>query len=156
MALGLSLAAAIVVVRRLGLKPGMLVNSLIFGYSVLWCLSFGKRRLRFALGLAALLLASSAYTGVFGHILHTERSFFGVSRVTNDNSNRFRYLFHGGTIHGVQSLDQTRSREPLSYYTRKRTGRGQVFAELPSGNVAIVGLGAGAMACYMQSPEPSP
>ncbi len=63
--LGLSMAAVIVGVRRLGLKPGMLVNSLIFGYSVLWCLSFGKRRLRFALGLAALLLASATYWPVW-------------------------------------------------------------------------------------------
>jgi spermidine synthase len=126
------------------------VNSLVFGYSILWCFSFGKRPLRFALGLTALLLAGSTYTGPFGRILYTERSFFGVSRVTNENADQFRYLFHGGTIHGIQSLDKARSREPLSYYTK--TGPiGQVFEDLPAGNVAIVGLGAGAMACYMSS-----
>jgi len=148
--LGLSMAAVIAGVRHRGLKPGLLVNSLVFGYSILWCQSFGKRPFRFALGLTALLLASSTYTGPFGRILHTERSFFGVSRVTNENADRFRYLFHGGTIHGIQSLDEAHSREPLSYYTK--TGPiGQVFEELPAGNVAIVGLGAGAMACYMRS-----
>jgi spermidine synthase len=148
--LGFSMAAVIAVVRHQGIKPGLLANSLIFGYSILWCLSFGRRPLRFALGLTAVLLASSTWTGQFGRILHTERSFFGVSRVTNENADQFRYLFHGGTIHGTQSLDKAHSREPLAYYTK--TGPvGQVFEELSADNVAIVGLGAGAMACYMRS-----
>jgi hypothetical protein len=148
--LGLSMLAVISGVRHLGLKPGLLVNSLVFGYSMLGCLSFGMRPFRFSLGLAALLLAGSTYTGPFGHILRTERSFFGVSRVTNDSANQYRYLFHGGTIHGVQSLDKARSREPLSYYARSGPV-GQVFEQLSVGNVAIVGLGAGAMACYLRS-----
>jgi spermidine synthase len=147
--LGLSMVAAIAAMHHWVSKPSLLLNSLLFGYSILWCLSFGNRRFRFALGLTALLLASSTYTGPFGRILHTERSFFGVSRVTNENADQYRYLFHGGTIHGIQSLDPARSREPLSYYTR--TGPvGQVFEELNTGDVAIVGLGAGSMACYLR------
>ena len=94
-----------------------------------------------------------AYTGSFGHVLNTERSFFGVSRVTNSPDGRYRYLIHGGTLHGIQSLDATRSREPLAYYTA--TGpAGEIFraaqAKAPHGDWAIVGLGAGAMACYLQ------
>ncbi len=144
------MAAAIAAMRHWVSKPSLLLNSLVFGYAILWCLSFGKRRYRFALGLTALLLAGATYTGPFGRILHTERSFFGVSRVTNENADQFRYLFHGGTIHGIQSLDPAHSREPLSYYTR--TGPiGQVFGELSTGDVAIVGLGAGSMACYMRA-----
>jgi hypothetical protein len=147
--LGVSMVAAITAMRHLVSKPSLLWNSLLFGYAILWCLSFGNRRYRFALGLTAVLLASSTYTGPFGSILHTERSFFGVSRVTNEHADQFRYLFHGGTIHGIQSLDPARSREPLSYYAR--TGPiGQVFEELSAGDVAIVGLGAGSMACYMR------
>lgn len=147
--LGLSMVAVIAGVQHQEWKPGPMVNLLIFGYSVPWCLSFKDRSFRFALGLVALLLASSSYTGPFGRILHTERSFFGVSRVTDENGGKFRYLFHGGTIHGMQSLDKTRSREPLAYFTR--TGPiGQVFEELPAQTVAIVGLGAGTMACYMR------
>ncbi|HEX4278539.1 MAG TPA: hypothetical protein VHZ74_24455, partial [Bryobacteraceae bacterium] len=110
--LGLSMFAVIAIVERQGIKPGLPANALIFGYSIFWCLSFGTRSLRFALGVAALVLASSTYTGTFGRILHTERSFFGVSRVTNDAANEYRFLFHGGTVHGVQSLDPARSREP--------------------------------------------
>ena len=92
-------------IAHIGLKPSRALNILLFGYSTLWCLSFGKRPLRFAMGVTALFVASFLYPGSFGRILHTERSFFGVSRVTNDVSGKFRYLFHGGTVHGVQSLD---------------------------------------------------
>jgi spermidine synthase len=151
--LGLSMFAVIAIVERQGIKPGLPANALIFGYSIFWCLSFGTRSLRFALGVAALVLASSTYTGTFGRILHTERSFFGVSRVTNDAANEYRFLFHGGTVHGVQSLDPARSREPLAYYT-KSGPVGQIFDRGPSGSVAIVGLGAGAMACYIAPDQP--
>jgi spermidine synthase len=54
-------------------------------------------------------------------------------------------------MHGIQSLAPGRNREPLSYYARSGPV-GQVF-EAFSGSenlrrVAVVGLGAGAMACY--------
>jgi len=108
--------------------------------------------MRFAAGVAALFFASTFYPGSFGHILHAERSFYGVSRVTNDTDGKFRYLFHGGTIHGIQSLDGTKSREPLAYFTRNGPA-GDIFrtaqARLPNGDIAIVGLGAGAMACHL-------
>jgi hypothetical protein len=65
-------------------------------------------------------------------------------------------LLHGATIHGLQSLDPARAKEPLSYYT-KAGPVGQVFDAF-SGNpdenqVAIVGLGAGTMACYVSPPQ---
>lgn len=153
LALGLSMVIVILGLARLGLKPGHLLTILIFGYSSLWCLSFGNRRLRYAAGLTAMWIASWLYAGPFGHILDTERSFFGVSRVTNDASGKLRYLFHGGTIHGIQNLDPAISREPLAYYG-KNGPAGQIFraeqARMPQGDWAIVGLGAGAMACYLQ------
>ena len=160
-ALGLCLAAVIVGLMHLGLRPGRLLDILIFGFSMLWCLSFGKRPLRFAAGVAALLVASSLYTGPFGEILHTERSFFGISRVTTDPAGKFRKLFHGGTSHGIQSLDPAQSREPLAYYTRSGPA-GDILQALQARtlyggnrkpNCAVVGLGAGAMACYVQPGE---
>jgi hypothetical protein len=164
MALGLCLAAVIMVVTHLGLRPGRSLNILVFGFPMLWCLSFGRRPLRFAAGVTALLAASSLYTGSFGHILHTERSFFGVLRVTDSPNGKLRFLFHGGIAHGVQSLDAAQSREPLSYFTR--TGPAGTFLRAlqaktlygSNGEVrkpiwAITGLGAGAMACYVQPGE---
>ena len=150
-ALGLCVAATILALQAKGLKPGRTLNILIFGYSMVWCLSFGKRPLRFALGVAALILASHVYTGPFGHILHTERSFYGVYRITDDDTNRFRVLFHGGTSHGMQSLDKSRACEPLAYYSRDGP-IGSVFAayrgDAVHREVAIIGLGAGSMAPY--------
>jgi hypothetical protein len=137
---------------------------LIFGCSVLWCMSFGKRPMRFAAGLAALLVASTLYTPKLGRILETRRNFFGVIRVTDSPNGRYRYLIHGGTLHGSQSLDPERSREPLAYYTRSGPA-GSIFAAMHSktlseqaagrrpANWAVVGLGAGTMACYLEPHE---
>ena len=155
-AFGLVMLTVILVVGRMGYKPSRPLNILLFGYSMLWCLSFGKRPVRFAAGVAALFFASTFYPGSFGRILHTERSFYGVSRVTNDPEGKYRLLFHGGTIHGIQSLDATRSEEPLAYFTPKGPA-GDIFrteqARIPNGNLAVVGLGAGAMACHMKAGE---
>ena len=97
------------------------------------------------------MLASGVYAGHFGHVLSTERSFFGVYRISNDDANGLRTLFHGSTVHGIQSLDPARACEPLAYYTRSGP-IGQVFAayagEAVENQVAIVGLGAGALAAY--------
>jgi hypothetical protein len=84
-------------------------------------------------------------------VLHTERNFYGVLRVTRDPLGPFYRLVHGNTIHGRQSLEPTRRREPLSYYHRSGP-LGQVFAVYnyrPAAlNVGVVGLGVGSMAGY--------
>ncbi len=155
LALGVCMATIILGLARAGVTIGYMPTVLIFGYSMLWCLSFGKRPLRFAAGITALLIASSFYSGSFGSILDTERSYFGVYRVTNDPTGRFRYLISGGTLHGVQSLDPARAGEPLAYYTRGGPA-GQIAraveARAAGGHWAVVGLGAGAMAC-LTSPD---
>jgi hypothetical protein len=65
-------------------------------------------------------------------------------------------MIHGNTIHGQQSLDPARQREPLSYY--HRTGPvGQIFelfdAQPIRREVAVVGLGTGTQACYARPQE---
>lgn len=152
LALGSCMVVVILGLARIGVKPGRVETTLVFGYSMLWCLSFGKRRMRFVLGLIAVFAASYLYAP-FGETLLARRSFFGVYRVRNSPDGRFRLLFHGGIEHGIQSLDPSKNCEPLSYYTRSGPG-GAMFetvqARMPHGNWAIVGLGAGAMASYMQ------
>jgi hypothetical protein len=152
LALGLCMVAVIVGLAHTGIKPGRTETILVFGYSMLWCLSFGKRRLRFVLGLAALLIASWFYAP-YGQVLAAKRSFFGIYRVMDSADGKFRLLFHGGILHGIQSLEPARSLEPLAYYTRSGSA-GAIFrtvqAKMPNGNWAVVGLGAGAMACYLQ------
>ena len=115
------------------------------------CLSLRKRPIRFALGFAALLVAATNYTGAYQQILSTQRSFYGINRVVNDDTGQYRVLFSGQTIHGIQSLSPGRNREPLSYFSRSGP-IGQVFKAFSGSEelreVGIVGLGAGTIACY--------
>jgi hypothetical protein len=120
------------------------------GVVTLLCLTFWRRPLRFALGLAALLLAGSVYRGEEGQLLYAERSFFGVSRVTREPGGQYHMLMHGTTLHGMQALVPARRREPLTYF-HPSGPLGQFFAAVdgPSRQaVAVVGLGAGSLACY--------
>jgi hypothetical protein len=120
------------------------------GLFALVCLGFARRPLRFALGLAVLLLAGSVYRGAEGQLLYAERSFFGVSRVTRDAAARYHLLMHGTTLHGMQALEPARRREPLTYF-HPSGPLGEVFAidgRPPRRTVAVVGLGAGSLACH--------
>jgi spermidine synthase len=127
-----------------------LTAAVVFITPALLCLSFAERPLRFALGFTALVIPGSLNLGSYGHVLLTERSFFGVYRVTENGD--YRQLSHGSTIHGVQSLDPKRTREPLSYYYPSGP-IGQVFTHIGErlGEVAVIGLGAGSLACYAES-----
>jgi hypothetical protein len=150
-ALGVALVAAIWASHAAGLAQTPFFLLFGFGPAILVCFSFSRRPLRFGLGLAAVFLASAFHGGQFGRVVHAERSFYGVYRVSTDATEKYRQLFHGSTLHGMQSLDPRRSREPLAYY--HRTGPiGQVFAALTGRdsmkNVGLVGLGAGSTACY--------
>jgi SAM-dependent methyltransferase len=118
------------------------------------CYSFRFRPLRLALGVGVLIIAGSWVVIHPDRVLFQERNFFGVSKVTADAAGHYRILTHGFTVHGAQSLDPARRREPLTYFSR--TGPlGQVF-EVFSGpqakkEVAIIGLGTGTIACYGQA-----
>src|SRR5439155_382528 len=111
------------------------------------CFGFSRRPVRFGLGIAAILLAGTLSTGEQGRVVATRRSFFGVNRVTLDARRGLHLLIHGSTLHGAQSVEPARCREPLGYY-HPSGPIGQVLEALgdpPS--VALVGLGAGALAC---------
>ena len=153
LALGIGMTGAFVIPRAAGITLPVSANIGIFGVAMACCLMFASRALRFGLAIAAAFLASFFYVGPYGRVLDTERSFFGVYRVANEPTGRFRNLFHGGTVHGVQNLDPEKSREPLAYYTADGPA-GQITraAQNPTteDNWAIVGLGAGAMACLAQ------
>jgi spermidine synthase len=121
------------------------------GLLVLVCLTFARRPVRFALGLAALLLAGTLHHGEEGQLLFSERSFFGVSRVTRTRDGQYQMLLHGTTLHGMQALAPQRRQEPLTYY-HAMGPLGQAFpaldARAPRQAIAVVGLGAGSVACY--------
>jgi SAM-dependent methyltransferase len=152
LALGLGTVLAAQVLRRAGYATNVSALALIFGFSVLVCYFFSRRPVRFALGVGAILLASVLSPNEEGRALYAERSFFGLHRITEDPAREFHQLVHGTTLHGRQSLDPTRRREPLTYY--HPTGPvGDVLArygQTPGANIAVVGLGAGSMAAYVQ------
>ncbi len=152
-ALGLLVAALILVAPVVGLSSGPARLGLMFGVPSLICFSFSRRPLRFGLGVAAILAASALYTSDQGRVLHAERSFFGIHRVLLDTSGQFHVLAHGGTRHGMQSLDPARRDEPLTYYYPNGP-IGQFFETRintqPQARVAVIGLGAGSLACYKQ------
>ena len=148
--LGLTVFLLVIALQKNHLSP-RLAHLLIFGLSGVLGLSFARRPIRFGLGLAAVMAATYGYYGPFGNVLYAERSFFGVYRAALDQSQRYHVAFHGTTLHGEQSLDPTRRLEPLAYYYRSGPV-GHVFGFLRKMGfnkpVAIIGLGAGSIACY--------
>ena len=107
----------------------------------------------FALLVTAILMARQIEPPIEGDVLFTGRSFFGIHRVVRRNSAHQHQLFHGATIHGIQSTLPERRCEPLAYY-HPSGPLGDVFAALrdhPTGRrVALVGLGAGATVSYAE------
>lgn len=120
------------------------------------------RPARHAPALLALLACGLVVDGHHGRALHSERSFFGVLRVTLAPDGRHRWLVHGGTVHGAQALDPERAREPLVYYHRMgpcgdvvaawRATRERI-AGAPARAVGVVGLGVGSLAAYAEPGE---
>jgi hypothetical protein len=149
--LGAIACAVVLTWQALGFQSSQLSVGLMAGIPAVVCYLFVDRPLRFALGLAAVLLAGAFYTGNQGKTIHIERNFFGVIRVTLDRTGQYKQLVHGSTIHGRQSLDPERSQEPLAYFHRSGP-IGKAFAFFnprhPTARVGVIGLGAGSLACY--------
>ena len=78
------------------------------------------------------------------------RTYFGVYSIEETDSSR--QLLHGTTMHGAQLLTPGWRRFPTTYYGRE-SGVGRALQLAPSmfgpgARVAVVGLGAGTLACY--------
>jgi spermidine synthase len=100
-----------------------------------------------------LLVTQSGSTAALrtGEPIWQGRSAYGAYTVTENRERGLRFLFHGTTLHGVESLAATDRPSPMSYYA----GEGPVgdvmaaFGER-SRDVGVIGLGTGNMACYSQ------
>ncbi len=142
------------------LVPGRLSVALetavIFGVPLVLTFLLVDRPTRFALGLVAVFLGSSFYTGGYGKRLHGERNFFGVTRIVLSPDGKARQIVHGRTIHGRQYLDPLRANEPLTFYHRAGPV-GDLFAifshQRIHQSIGVIGLGAGTMAAYAQPGE---
>jgi hypothetical protein len=145
-------AAAILSVWVNG-RFGSVSRFLIHGAAAPALIAFGQQRrpVRFAGCVAALLLSGALVQSPFGRAVYADRTFFGVYRVRVDERMHYRFMFHGPTLHGMQSTEPARHAASLSYF-HKSGPIGQVFAAAPhasaAGEVAVVGLGVGSLASY--------
>jgi hypothetical protein len=111
------------------------------------------------MGLALVVLPSAMSNGF------SERSFFGVHRVTTTGDGSMRLLLHGTTVHGAQRILDA-SGQPVAaplpatyYYPGSPMARGVEMARRLTGKTAgglrvgSVGLGAGSLACYSRPSE---
>ncbi|CAN5200667.1 fused MFS/spermidine synthase [soil metagenome] len=89
--------------------------------------------------------------------VETVRSFFGVHKIVVTSNGQYHVLMHGTTIHGAEKFQQDDGTpikgrpEPISYY-HKDGGIGRAIAAIRERKggairVAVIGLGAGTLAC---------
>ncbi|MFI4973210.1 MAG: spermidine synthase [Caulobacterales bacterium] len=118
--------------------------------------SLRARPVGFALSIAALIVSGAVIAGGASREVAHARNFYGVLRVVDRDSPPMRVLVNGTIDHGAQSRDPARRLQPLSYY-HPDGPLGQLFAKVGGGPatraVAVVGLGAGAVACYAHPGE---
>ena len=101
------------------------------------------------LAIGSLTLAALVTTAGQANVLLADRSFFGVYtvKVRDDFGGRYHALVDGNTLHGMQSLDPKRASEPLLYFYRGSPVSDALATANPR-RVAVIGLGAGSLACY--------
>jgi hypothetical protein len=133
-----------------------LCAKVIFGLAGLICYSFKDRSVRLALGIGVILSLGGILATRSDRTLYQGRNYFGVLRVSETVEGNHHWLVHGHIVHGEQAMDPQRRGEPLTYYHRSGP-IGQVFSALGSritgAGVAVVGLGAGTLACYSRPGE---
>jgi hypothetical protein len=95
--------------------------------------------------------------------VETVRSFFGVHKIVVTPNGQYHVLMHGTTIHGAEKFRNhdgtpvTGRPEPISYY-HKDGGIGQAISAVRQRKggpirVAVIGLGAGTLACASEPGE---
>jgi hypothetical protein len=111
------------------------------------------------------MIAAAAMSPADLFTLHVERSFFGTHRVTVSADGSTRMLLHGTTVHGVQILRDPSGRNieiptPATYYYPQGPmargvdiARAHLASQGKTLSAAVVGLGAGSLACYSKQGE---
>ncbi|MGD1869098.1 MAG: fused MFS/spermidine synthase [Neomegalonema sp.] len=116
-----------------------------------------RRRLAILAG-ATLVLAHVAQDDE--RVVERDRSFFGAYSIVRNVDHGTHALVHGTTNHGAQRIEDLnigpeRKPEPLTYYYRGGPFSQVIAAAQARGdeNFGVVGLGAGALACYAKPHE---
>ena len=108
---------------------------------------------RFGLAVGALLLAQAAGREHTSETLYSARNYYGTVRVLRNPRNEVHWLVHGNVEHGAQRFaPEARIRRlPLLYFDLTGPIGQFLGTNLKAGNtspIAVVGLGAGALASY--------
>jgi len=89
-------------------------------------------------------------------LLLSERNFFGVLSVSErtmqdaeGDAYLIRDFMHGTTLHGYQIISPDHLRTEPTTYFHKNSPIGEVLRRFAPQDVAVVGLGAGTLACHM-------
>jgi len=140
---------------RLGLASSTEAVGLALGAPALAAYLFLMRPVRFALAIGALFLVAGIVVDAGDRQLFARRSYYGIHHV--DQSGEQRRLYHGKTLHGIEGSGPSAGSEPLAYYHRSGPA-GSLFRSLDARsdgprNVAIIGLGVGALAAYARPGE---
>lgn len=149
-------ATALLVVSALaaGRWMGEVNPALLLAPACFVCFLASNSPRLFAGCVAVFLAVSLVGKRISDQTLETRRSFFGVYRVQRDESMGVIRLLHGTTVHGSQSMDPSKKREPTSYYYPEGPC-GQVIGAMQAGGaikrVGVIGLGVGTLAAYAES-----
>ena len=125
--------------------------ALLLGLAGVCAYALFPRSAWLALPLAVIFLVGSQQKG--GELLAQERTFFGVYRVFTNEAGE-HVMVSGTTLHGAQPFAPAPTLTPLAYYAT--TGPfGQIMVEAGSktDDIGVIGLGAGALASYLDSTQ---
>jgi len=119
---------------------------------------FWRAPLPFAATVAVVLFINHTYVDATGTI--SVRSFFGVHKVADSEDGRFRVLSHGTTLHGAERIrdasgNPVSGRPDILMYYYDGSAMAQVMGGVRARNAgpiryAVIGLGAGSLACRAQ------
>ena len=136
---------------------GFVRLSLLFTVPAVIAFSFVRRPVRFGLAMGGIFLVSLTPFLDNDPVLWASRDFFGVHRVVDDRTTGRHILLDGNVIHGSQNLGAASLRDlPTTYYSP--SGPAADFFTVGSPTVgrmrvAVIGLGAGTLACYAPPDE---
>jgi hypothetical protein len=109
-----------------------------------------------AVALGAVFIVATSTLARLDGVIFADRSFYGTLAVWRTADGTYHILLHGTTIHGVQATDPARRTTPLTYFTLPGPAGDVVRAARAGGHtsrVAVIGLGAGTLACQARPGE---
>jgi hypothetical protein len=96
------------------------------------------------------VLLGQHYLNINNDDLFQGRNFFGISRVSYDDTLKARTYVHGTTNHGMQSTLEAYQLRPQTYYTGINHFINLLPIDVKQKPMAMIGLGAGTSLYYVQ------